>query len=185
MRTQGLFGIIAVVLRAATLILQSLVIGGLVFHRWIAANDANIRDRQQGVQLVRIAAVALAATQVVYLGLNSALLMDSLGVGLADVVTANFFVAGLVTVAASLAIGFAPAQRLAHPGTVLTLLSVVVLSCGVLASHAVSRMDNRVFLATCTAIHQIAAAVWIGGLPQLWISLRASGSLRSANVAQR
>src|SRR5262249_44184281 len=47
------------------------------------------------------------------------------------------------------------------------------------------RIDNRVFLATCTAIHQIAAAVWIGGLPQLWIALGASGSLRGANVAQR
>src|SRR5262249_3395062 len=185
MRTQGLFGIIAVVLRAATLILQSLVIGGLVFHRWITADDAKIREPQQGVQLGRIAAVALAATQLVYLGLNSALLMDSLGLSLADVVTANFFVAGLVTVVASLAIAMAPAQRLTHPGTVLTLLSVVVLGCGVLASHAVSRIDNRVFLATCTAIHQIAAAVWIGGLPQLWMALGASGSLRGANVAQR
>ena len=37
MRTQALFGIITVLLRVATLIFQSLIVGGIVFQRWIAA----------------------------------------------------------------------------------------------------------------------------------------------------
>ena len=186
MRTQSLFGIIAVVLRATTLILQSLVIGGIVFHRWIAADSAKaIDERRVGIQLVRVSALTLAATQLVYLSLNSALLINSLGLRVADVAGANFFVAGLVTIVASLAIAATPSRRLVHPGSLLTLFSVVVLCCGALASHAVSRINDRVFLAICTAIHQCAAAVWIGGLPQLWIALRASGPLGDSGAAQR
>jgi copper resistance protein D len=186
MRTQGLFGIIVVVLRAATLIFQSLVIGGIVFYRWIAADDTTvISERRLGVLLVRLSAVALTITQFLFLGMNAAVLKDSLGLGLADVAAANFFVAGLVTILASLAIAAAPSRRLAHPGSLTTMLSLVVLACGVLASHAVSRIDKRVFLATCTAIHQCAAAVWIGGLPQLWIALRSPGSVEDTGTAQR
>jgi hypothetical protein len=157
MRTQALFGIIAVVLRAATLIFQSLVIGGIVFHRWIATNDDD-----KGILLVRLSAVGLALTQLLYLGFNAALLNHSLGLRLADVVAANFFVTGLVTIVASLAIAATPSSRLVYPGNLVTLLSLVVLACGVLASHAVSRMQDRAFLAACTAAHQFAAAVWIG-----------------------
>jgi putative copper resistance protein D len=174
MRTQALFGIIAVVLRAATLIFQSLVIGGIVFRRWIATHDsASVR---QGVLLLRASAVALGFTQLLYLGFNVAVLDYSLGLSPADVVTANFFVTGLVTIIASLAIAATASRRLVHPRNPIVLLSLLVLACGVLASHAVSRMQDRAFLLACTAVHQFAAAVWIGGLPQLWMSLRASDS---------
>jgi putative copper resistance protein D len=113
------------------------------------------------------------------------ILKQSLGLGLKDLAGANFFVAGLATIAATTAIACAPGARLAGPRNLLAVLSLVLLACGVLASHAVSRMDDRAFLVTCTAVHQGAAAVWIGGLPQLWISLRASDPERCAIVARR
>jgi copper resistance protein D len=186
MRTQALFGIVTVILRAATLVLQSLVIGGIVFRRWIATGEMTpARDQFLGVLLVRIAAIALVATQVAYLGLNTTILTDSLGAGLKDIAGANFFVAGLVTVAAAIAIACAPFPRLAHPGNRIALLSLVVLACGVWASHAVSRLEDRAPLVAFTAIHQCAAAVWIGGLPQLWISLRAPGSNAQSGIVKR
>jgi copper resistance protein D len=181
MRTQSLFGIIAVVLRAATLIFQSLIIGGIVFHRWIAADG----KRPTGIALVRLSAVALAATQVLYLGFNTAVLEDSLGVGLFNLASANFFAAGLVTVVAAVAIAAIPYRRLAHPGNLAIVLALVVLACGVLVSHAVSRMDNLAFLAASTLVHQCSAAIWIGGLPQLWLNLRVSNPLRESRTAQR
>jgi len=65
---------IAVALRAATLIFQSLVIGGIVFRRWIAMNDADAGADttivRKGVLLVQASAVALAVTQLLYLGFN-------------------------------------------------------------------------------------------------------------------
>jgi putative copper resistance protein D len=186
MRTQALFGIITVVLRAATLVFQSLVIGGIVFQRWIAADDkATMREQRPGVLLVRFAAGALALAQLLYLAINTMLLNETLGLGLADVVTANFFVVGLATIVASFTIAAVPSRRLVRPGNLITLLALVVLACGVLASHSVSRMEDRVFLVAFTTVHQLAAAVWIGGLPQLWLSLRGSDSAREPVTTQR
>jgi copper resistance protein D len=186
MRTQALFGIITVILRAATLIFQSLVIGGMVYRRWIAY-DATIpmRDERLSDLLVRISAIALACTQVLYLGLNGMLLTSSLGVGLKDIAGANFFVAGLVTIAAAVAIACIPSSRLARSGSLVAVLSLVVLACGVVANHAFSRMEDRTLLVVSTAVHQCAAAVWIGGLPQLWISLRATGPEWRSIIARR
>ena len=99
MRTQALFGIITVLLRAATLVFQSLVIGGIVFQRWIAAPETPEDDRRRGAVVIRISAIALAATQALYLGLNTKILVDSLGAGLSEIAGANFFIAGVVTIA--------------------------------------------------------------------------------------
>jgi copper resistance protein D len=186
MRTQALFGIIAVILRASTLIFQSLAVGGIVFHRWIAAGKPTaVCERQYGVLLMRVSAMALAATQVLYVSLNTMILQGSLGVSLKDLAGANFFLAGLVTTAAAVAIACVPGKRLARPGNAVVLLAVVVLVCGVLASHAISRMEDRGFLVACTAVHQGAAVLWIGGLPQLWINLRGSGVEWRAIIARR
>jgi putative copper resistance protein D len=160
---------IAVGLRAATLVLQSLVIGGIVFRRWIAADT---HEPTREVLFVRASAVGLAVTQLLYLGLNTAILARSLGLGLADVATANYFVTGMVAIVAALVIAFIPARRQMHPNNLIILLALVLLACGVAGSHAISRMEDRVVLAVFTAVHQFAAAVWIGGLPQLWLSLR-------------
>ncbi len=186
MRTQALFGIITVILRAATLVFQSLVIGGIVFHRWIApVNAAAPLEEPFGNLLVRISALALAVTQVLYLSLNAMILKESLGFGIRDLAGANFFIAGAVTIAAGVAIACIPEKRLSRPGTPLALLSLVVLACGVLGSHAFSRMEDRAFLVVCTAVHQGAAAVWIGGLPQLWIALREPDPERRAVIAKK
>src|SRR5262249_62152434 len=89
MRTVALFGIITVILRAATLIFQSLVIGGIVFHRWVrptampeSSAEAPARADQLGVRLIRGAAIALAGTHVLYLAVNTYLLSSTLGPGL-------------------------------------------------------------------------------------------------------
>src|SRR5260370_19942562 len=92
---------------------------------------------------------------------------------------------GLVTIAAAIAIAGLPSRRLEHPGTMVALLSLVVLACGVLASHAVSRIEDRAFLVSSTAVHQCAAAIWIGGLPQLWLGIRASYCARQSRIARR
>src|SRR5262249_12868924 len=147
MRTQALFGLITVVLRAATLILQSLVIGGIVFQRWIAAGEPAVH-KHSGVRLIRFSAVALALTQLLFLAFNTAVLSSSVGLGLADVATANFFVVGLITVIASLAIAATASRRLACPGNLTIVFSLAVLACGILASHAVSRIESRALLTT-------------------------------------
>ncbi|HKD82883.1 MAG TPA: CopD family protein [Candidatus Angelobacter sp.] len=185
MQNQSLFGIIVVALRAATLVFQSLVVGGIVFHRWIAGDSTAPRgERSPGILLLRVSAAGLVGTQLLYIGINSAVLMDSLGIGLSSVASANFFVAGAVTIIAAVAIAVTPSSKLARPGSGTMLLALVVMVCGVLGSHAISRMEDRIVLTAFTAVHQCATAVWIGGLPQLWLALRGT-SAEKAEVGQR
>src|SRR5262249_37001006 len=161
MRTQGLFDIVVVVLRAASLTMQSLVIGGVVFQRWIA-NDTPTGEgsRRRGLSLVRFSAIALAITQLLYVGINMMVLRQTLGLPWTDVVTADFSYIGLVATAASLAVAIVSRSRSRNFPLVL---ATIILACGVLASHAASRMQDRWLLVPATAVHHLAAALWIGG----------------------
>src|SRR5262249_3579547 len=127
MRTAQLIALITVILRAATLVFQSLLVGGIVFHRWIAADARATREPAFGIRLLRYSGIALAVTQALYLALNTMILRHSLGLGLAETIGANFFVAGMLTIGAALAISATPSRVLAHPGNTVTLLSLVVL----------------------------------------------------------
>ncbi len=54
-------------------------------------------------------------------------------------------------------------------------LCLPLLFAGAWLVHAAGRLDNRIYLMTLTVIHQIAAAIWIGGIVQLvnlWILSR-------------
>ena len=185
MRTEALIELITVILRAATLVSQSLLIGGVVFRRWIAARPAEPGEPGPGVWLLRYAAISLAAAQALFLGLNTMVLRNSLGLNLLEMISANFFLVGMVTIVAALAMAVAPSRLLTRPGNLITFLSIVALACGVLGSHAASRIDQRGFLITFTALHQAGAAVWIGGLPQLWISLRGPDPGTQEGIARR
>jgi putative copper resistance protein D len=185
MRTEALIALITVVLRAATLVSQSLLVGGVVFRRWVAAGPAASGEPGPGIRLLRCAAIGLAVAQAMFLGLNVMVLRNSLGLNLLETISANFFVVGMVTISAALAIAVVPSRLLARPGNLITFLSMVALACGVLGSHAASRVDQRGFLIAFTALHQAGAAVWIGGLPQLWISLRGPDPGTQAATARR
>jgi putative copper resistance protein D len=185
MRTQGLFEIIVVVLRAASLTLQSLVIGGVVFQRWIANEASTVEgSRRRGLSLVRFSAIALAITQLFYVGINMMVLRQTLSLPWTDVVTANFSYIGLVATAASLAMAAVSRSR-SRCRNFPIVLATVILACGVFASHAASRMHDRWLLIPATAVHHLAVALWIGGLPQLWIRLRGSGSAEYSRVLER
>lgn len=183
MRTQGLFEIVVVVLRAATLVCQSLVIGGVVFQHWIVNDEPSAKTGQSGLKLVRFSAIALAITQLLYLGINMMVLRQSLGLPWVNIVTANFSYVGLTAIIAALTM--AVPSRGHRSRILLSILAMVILVCGVLASHAASRMQDRWLLVTATAAHQCAAALWIGGLPQLWIRLRIPASGECSRVIAR
>ena len=76
-----LFGFFSVVLRAGTLVFQSVLLGGVVFVLWTARSSADASEASiQRVQatswtLLRISAVGLAIVQLAYLYVNSAVLM--------------------------------------------------------------------------------------------------------------
>jgi putative copper resistance protein D len=170
----------SVVARGLLLSLQSLVIGGVSFLALIlpSAHGAS-RFEIQHVEL-RIrrvlfwCSIALAVIQVLYLASNSALLMSTAGLRFAEIVGAHFFVVSSVIVIASL--GLAWLLRSHKPiWSAVGAVSVIVFG-SVATSHASSRIDHRLVIGVLDLLHQAAGGMWIGGLPILWIALRATNN---------
>jgi len=182
------FGFVSVILRGCTLALQTLAVGGIVFVLFVLrARDAPAE------RSIRRWALALAAAQSLFLVVDSAVLIGTTGLAVGDLLGANYFLAGCLTVAGSLMLA-------ARPAGAIALLPAAMILCGTLAtSHAMARLDNRVALGAFTLLHQAATAVWIGGLPYLvssrlpvsypvWkrfsaLALASAGVLAAAGVA--
>src|SRR5690348_10035684 len=92
-----IFGYLAVVLSAGTLIGQSLLLGGLLFLSWIArpcaeaSADSLQKVRASALRFFRYSALGLAGVQILYLYVNSEVLMASAEIGFRDAIGANFF----------------------------------------------------------------------------------------------
>ncbi|MFI5059006.1 MAG: copper resistance D family protein [Candidatus Acidiferrales bacterium] len=175
------FAFFSVVLRAAALAFQSLVLGGLLYVaviQWPAgpAAEAAMQLCRRGI---RWAAVALAVAQLLYVSVDTAILMGTLQLSLRDVVTADYFLAGTGAVLACVALtvilrGSGSGLESRTRFLLNTLpFAAILLAASIWTSHSVSRLDHRVVTALLTGLHQLAVAAWIGALPFLLVSLRA------------
>jgi copper resistance protein D len=175
-----IFGYLSVLLNAGTLICQSLLIGGLLFMYWIARPSVEIAaDGLERVQSLALrwfgfAALALAAVQILYLYINSAVLMATAEIPFSEVTGANFFIAGSIMLAAALLIAILAFVRNKYSVWYFSLLTLVVLGASVMTAHAASRVDGRAPMIILTALHELATGFWIGGLPFLILGLYAN-----------
>ena len=171
-----LFGFLSVVLRAGTLVFQSLLLGGVVFLLWIArgvpgSSEQVTKLRASARTLLLASAVALVFMQGLYLYVNTAVLMTTAEIPFSDVVGANFFISGSIVLAATIvAIAFARSNS-KIAAWILPLAAFVVLAASLMTNHAASRMEGRPLLIALTALHEAATGLWIGGLPFLVLSL--------------
>lgn len=171
----------AVLLRAATLALQSLLIGGVVFCTLLAAPSAAPETfRRKAWRTLRAAAIGLACAQLCFVLLDSAMLMATGGLRLSDLLTANYFLAGLLTLFTCLAFAFS-GRASSLPRRLRLAFLVPLLLASVWTSHSASRLDHRVELMLLTGLHQLATAVWIGAMPFLWLYI-AEGSSSSSTL---
>ena len=106
-----IFGYLSVLLRAGTLVFQSLLLGGWLFLFCIARPSREIADsngfervRSASLRMFRAAAIALVIVQVLYLYVNSSVLMATAEIRISGVAGANFFIAGSVILVAALTI---------------------------------------------------------------------------------
>jgi len=177
-----IFGFLSVLLRGATLAFQSFTIGGIVFLVLVLGR---LEAPSSGFELsalrwIRRSAVALAITHFIILVASSLILMKSAGMTLGEVSGANFFLASVIGIAASLTIvGLASARGLRGYASML-LPAAALLAASVMTSHAMSRLEHRLPLVAFTALHQAATAVWLGGLPYLLIGLSRTPDLALA-----
>jgi copper resistance protein D len=172
-----LFSFLSVVLRAGTLVFQSVLLGGVLFVLWTARPSADASDesiariQDSSWKLLQLSAVGLAVVQILYLYVDSAVLMASAEIGFSEVIGANFFVSGCIVLVASLftAIVASGSRRLAR--WALPVLTVVIMSASVMTNHAASRLEGRPLLITLSSIHELATGFWIGALPFLILGL--------------
>ena len=171
-----LFGFLSVVLRAGTLVFQSLLLGGIVFVLWTArgvpGNPESIQKMQSGSwTLLRLSTIGLIVMQVLYLYVNSAVLMTTAEIGFRGVIGANFFISGSIVLVAAVSAYLVACQQWKFARWLLPVLAMTVLGASVMTNHAASRLDGRPLLITLTTIHEAATAFWIGGLPFLVLAL--------------
>ena len=172
-----LFGFFSVVLRAGTLVFQSLLLGGIFFVLWTARPRPDLpRESMERVHsiswtLLRVSAIGLAVVQVLYLFVDSSVLMATAEIPFSGVIGANFFVAGSIILGAATLAAIVADRKKKFARYALPALAMVILAASLMTDHAVSRMEDRLYLAAITTIHVTATGLWIGGLPFLMMSL--------------
>jgi copper resistance protein D len=176
----GDFDFLSVVLRALTLGLELLALGAVAYLLVVAmparAGEAVIAGCWRAI---RWSAAGFALVELCYVACDSAILMGTSSLRFVDVVGARYFLAGSCAAVAASAIvvctwwrGWSRESRM--PAYGLIFFGALILLSVVSTSHSVSRMDHRWLLTALTGAHQLGAALWIGAMPFLLISLRRS-----------
>ena len=160
-------------LRAASLALEALTVGGVVFLLVAAVPSGIAPEGLRGLRTATSrAALALAVVQVLAIAVNSAILIGGSGLSFIKVISANFFIWGSLVAVSALAL-FA-LMRASSRQTLFasTPFALLILLSETAMSHAAARLDQRAMLLAFTACHHVGAAAWIGAMPFLLMALR-------------
>ena len=179
-------------LRGAVLVSLSLALGGVGWGLWVLRGMPADTPRPlvtRGLRLLELGAITLAAGQTLLLALKSARLMDSLGPdALGAFARTEHFDAGVAR--AGLALALAVAARVlarapssARRWVAVTGLAALVALSSAWLTHATGRLEHRGPLMALTVLHQVGAAIWLGGLIQLAVAGRLAR--RDADVDAR
>jgi putative copper resistance protein D len=185
---------IDVLLRGASLSGQALAAGGvafalLVLRGWTIDDDGRPLLRRV-LDLTALGASVLAITQGAALVLDLGTLADGGEWPLSAALGTLYVKAGLARLLGSAMLVLA-AVVLARRGRargwwwVFTGAALVIATASAGMSHAVAQLDGRAPLAALTAIHQIAAAVWVGGLVHLVLTAFRRESPAPVRLLQR
>ncbi|HEV8076119.1 MAG TPA: CopD family protein [Candidatus Acidoferrum sp.] len=169
----GMFGFLVVLLRAAILVFQTILVGGAIFLSFVASNES-LRPEEltrPAWKLIRWSGVGFALCQIAFLLVNSLVLGNSTDISIHEMLGANFAIAGIVGIVASLAVALWPARLQKTVNRAVLVPAMLILASSVVTSHSFSRMEGRAPLVGLTALHLLATASWIGGLPYLLLSM--------------
>jgi putative copper resistance protein D len=178
---QGFADLADGVLGGTLLAALSIALGGVVFP-WLivpgGSGDAGRSVRARCAGLVALSAAALALCQLSVLGLKALLLASWTGpdafVRFLDTNPARAGIARAVLSAAMAVAAVALRRRPDDPGrrAVVGVLAGMVAVSGAWLVHAAGRLEHRDTLMVLTVLHQVAAALWVGGLVHLGATWR-------------
>lgn len=165
------FDLLSVLLRALSFALEALTLGSLFFLLLVAVPAGLPQEARRRLRRIAAAfALALACVQILLLAATSTVLMGNSGLGIGDLLSASYFISGIIFAAAALALFFL--LRLSSSLSLPVIAAVIALGASVSLSHAASRMDHRPALLLFTAAHHLGMAAWLGALPFLLLALR-------------
>lgn len=165
-----LFGYLEIILHGLVILSQSMALGGVLFLVFLAHPFA--AELPRGAVLLRRTAViagwsaaALVLGEALTIALQASVLMDTVDLSWTDVMGAGFARAGLVKCAAALMLAGCLITWRAVPAPLLLAMGAVELAAATLTTHAAARMQNSGLLLGVEALHQLGAAIWVGGIP--------------------
>ncbi|MGH7312736.1 MAG: CopD family protein [Candidatus Rokuibacteriota bacterium] len=159
-------------LRAAGLVGQSVALGGAVFALVVlrrGREPGSVRAVDRTLILTAVGALLAAAAQTGVLAALAAGLADEAGWPIAALLGSTVGIAGMIRIglaclAAAAALALRRAPDSGGRSALLLVATVLLAFTGALASHAIGRIDGRVWLWSVTALHQVAAGTWLGGV---------------------
>ena len=171
------FDFLSVLLRALSFGMEALTVGGVAYLLAVLLPvRPGLPSVQSARQLLRWVALGLATAQAAYVAVNTSILMGSAGLRLSDLLSASYFVTGAAAVVAALVIAACAKATGRIAVWMLAVCSAIVLGAAVSTSHSVSRLDHRAVLAVLTTAHHLGAAIWIGAMPYLLVTMRRARS---------
>lgn len=158
---------LAPLLRALTLVFQCGMVGGAVFALAVADHDG----RRPALRLAALSALAAAAVSAATLAVLVRQLMMVLDLPLGEALGADFARQHLAFMAvAALTAGLCALRR--TPPWLAATAAAIAVFMSVLGSHAASRLEGREIAMAVHLLHQLAAGIWLGGIPFLLRALR-------------
>jgi copper resistance protein D len=176
----SVFGFLSVILHGFDLIAQSVTLGSILFLLLLAIPLAPYLGRDGATVLgisrraIQIAAFADILIMLAATAINALVLQSSLDAPWSEVIAADFVISGAVKILAMAAIlliaRWQPLTSVRN-GAALAILSAVVLAAALADSHAMARLDGRIPMFLVSGLHQMGAALWLGGLPCFALAL--------------
>ena len=171
-----LVGFLSIIIHGLTSVAQSMALGGVLFLVVLRQPLAGLPEgpaiSASAARIAGWAALGLIACEAAILFLQGAVLSDTLDLSPADVLTADFAFASLAKGVSALVIAVLMLGRGPRaPMPLLLFAGAAVLAASTLTTHAAARLDGREPLLAVEALHQLGAAIWIGGMPAFVMAL--------------
>ena len=165
----GVFGFLSILIRAAILCFQTIAVGGIIFLLLVARAEQFSQTPwlSSAMRLIRWSALALALAEVSFVVCNTLALTASADLSIGEALGANYVIAGVLAIVAGLGVFFWLRGARDRVSPLLLIPAAAMITSSVMTSHSASRIDDRYLLAAITAVHYVATASWIGGLPYL------------------
>lgn len=172
--------LLAPLLRGLMLAFQCGLVGGCVFAWALAIKD----ERARTLRWAGATAAAAALTALAELAVLLGALTTTLDLPLKQALGAEFVRHALLYIAMATLAALLCRRAGKYPDLAL-VSAVAVVAASAASGHAASRLEGRLALFAADFVHQLAAGIWLGGIPYLLGALRTHDGQTRIRICRR